>query len=95
METRPKDVHYAPGFEITDSSSRILYVGGAGDSKRQSFVLGYTRPRLLRKLTITGFKEKLDPKHYSDIEVQTIAEVELLLSAFLDNRTTELDLRFS
>jgi hypothetical protein len=94
MRSRPKEVQYAPGFEITDSSGRTFYIGGAGDSNGQSFVLGYTRPRIVRKLTITGIKKKLEPQHYSDIEIQSAAEVEQLLVAFLEGRATELDQRF-
>ena len=49
---------------------------------------------MIRKLTLLGFKEKLDPKHYSDIEIKTAAEVEVLLKAFLEGRTDVLDARF-
>jgi len=49
---------------------------------------------MVRKLTFTGIKEKLDPKHYSDIEIGTGEEVLVLLNAFLENRTEELNKRF-
>ncbi len=91
---RPKDVVCAPGFELTDSVSRTFYVGGAGDGNSHSFVVGYIRPMMVRKLTFIGFKEKLDPKHYSDIEIGTGEEVLVLLNAFLENRTEELNKRF-
>jgi hypothetical protein len=94
MAARPKEVHYAPGFEITDPAKRIFYVGGAGDGQRLSFVLAYVRPKVRRKLTLLGYKEKFDPEYYSDIEIKTAAEVEVLLNAFLEGSTGVLDPRF-
>ena len=48
----------------------------------------------MRKLTITGITEKLEPQHYSDMEIQSAADVEKLFGAFLEGRATELDQRF-
>jgi hypothetical protein len=73
-----RDVHHAPGFEISDADGRTLYVGGAGDGQRVSYVVAYIRPRMVRKLTLLGFKEKLEPKHYTDKEVANPDEVEIL-----------------
>lgn len=95
IEARPKEVQHAPGFEITDTAGRSFYVGGSGDSDVPSFVVAYVRPKFVKRLTLFGFKEKMDPEHYTDKEVATLTEVEQLLTAFLEGRSDELERSFS
>ncbi|MBX2974022.1 MAG: hypothetical protein KF797_13040, partial [Flavobacteriales bacterium] len=83
-----------PGFEVVDAEGRTFYVGGAGGSDAPSFVVAYIRPKFVRRLTLLGFKEKMDPAHYTDKEVAILSTVEELLAAFMEGRFDELESSF-
>ncbi len=95
MDERASEVQHAPGFEFVDQAGRVLYVGGAGDAEKLSFVAAYIRPKFIKRLTLLGFKPKLVPDHYSDTQVDRPAEIEEMINAFFEGRTEELESRFT